>query len=131
MACTQYVTNQATRLIVKAAGDLAPQAVASLETSTPTAAGGQDDEAKEDEKHLDGDDSSVDSASPEEVDIDTYKPTILPDRRWQLSEVDLGQSMGLSAYYTHADVLHTPQSGLLRAVECLALEAVVPPTHPS
>ncbi len=33
----------------------------------------------------------MDSASSEDIDIDHYKPTILPDRRWKLSEVDLGQ----------------------------------------
>ena len=82
----------------------------------------------EDEMHLTGNDFSVDSASPEEVDIDTYKPTILPDRRWQLSEVDLGQSMGSFTYYTHTDVLYTPQSGLLRDARYLEREGVVRPT---
>ena len=42
----------------------------------------------EDEMHLTGNDFSVDSASPEEVDIDTYKPTILPDRRLECSALE-------------------------------------------
>ncbi|KAI0711177.1 hydantoinase/oxoprolinase [Cerioporus squamosus] len=85
----QYVTNQATRVIVKAAGELAPQAVASLESSPLTITGEQDSEPREEEKLLPSDDSAVDTASSEDIDIDTYKPTILPDRRWKLSEVDL------------------------------------------
>ncbi|RPD65174.1 hydantoinase/oxoprolinase [Lentinus tigrinus ALCF2SS1-7] len=84
----QYVTNQATRIIVRAAGDLAPQAVASLETSSTTVEE-QDEESKEEEKHLSSDDSNASSATSEDIDIDIYKPTILPDRRWKLSEVDL------------------------------------------
>ena len=27
------------------------------------------------------------------VDIDAYRPTILPNRQWKLSEVDLGESL--------------------------------------
>ncbi|TFK90339.1 hydantoinase/oxoprolinase [Polyporus arcularius HHB13444] len=84
----QYVTNQATRIIVKAAGELASQAVASLEDSS-TIAAEQDDGPQEEEKHLSSDGSAVDSPSLEDIDIDHYKPTILPDRRWKLSEVDL------------------------------------------
>ncbi|KAI0372037.1 DUF917-domain-containing protein [Pilatotrama ljubarskyi] len=85
----QYVTNQATRIIVKAAGDLSPQTVASLEESQLSAA--EDElENDEDEKALaNGSANEEATALDKEVDIDTYKPTILPNRTWRLSELDL------------------------------------------
>ncbi|KAH9852546.1 DUF917-domain-containing protein [Lenzites betulinus] len=87
----QYVTNEATRIIVKAAGDLAPQSIASLEDDALTSEADETAEITEGEKALEDaagaveDAAAVDSA----VDIDTYKPTILANRTWRLSETDL------------------------------------------
>ncbi|KAI0674400.1 hydantoinase/oxoprolinase [Trametes maxima] len=85
----QYVTNEATRIIVKAAGDLSPQTVASLEDAALASA--EDvDEGAEGEKALADAAAAEDAAEAEaQVDIDAYKPTILPNRTWKLSEVDL------------------------------------------
>ncbi|KZT70497.1 hydantoinase [Daedalea quercina L-15889] len=80
----QYVTNQATRIIVKAAGDLAPEAVASVSTLDDALEDTQPDEYKEGDKT-----ASDEVAEEEEIDIETYKPTIRPNRSWVLSELDL------------------------------------------
>lgn len=90
----QYVTNQATRIIVKAAGDLSPQAVAALEGNSLISSDENDTDVEEGEKYLankpDEEDHNVETAT----DIETYKPTILPNRSWKLSELDLGKPIG-------------------------------------
>ncbi|KAI0826527.1 DUF917-domain-containing protein [Trametes gibbosa] len=85
----QYVTNEATRIIVKAAGDLALQAIASLTDSVLSAEDAT--ENNEGEKALENASAAVEDAVALEnaVDIDSYKPTILGDRTWKLSELDL------------------------------------------
>ncbi|KAH9835241.1 hydantoinase/oxoprolinase [Rhodofomes roseus] len=80
----QYVTNQATRIIVKAAGDLAPEAVASVGAIDNALEASNEDEYKEDDKA-----ASADVDEEESIDIEKYKPTIRPDRSWVLSELDL------------------------------------------
>ncbi|KAI0746875.1 DUF917-domain-containing protein [Daedaleopsis nitida] len=86
----QYVTNEATRIMVKAAGDLAPEAVASL-GNAPVSVRDDDEELDEGEKAIVNEtDGTFDETSPgSELDIEAYKPAILPDRRWKLSELDL------------------------------------------
>ncbi|KAI0682250.1 hydantoinase/oxoprolinase [Earliella scabrosa] len=89
----QYVTNQATRIIVKAAGELSAQAVASLESDgASTGEEAEDSQLNEGEKAIADDAVDVGgetSAEAADVDIEAYKPTVLPDRRWKLSELDL------------------------------------------
>ncbi|KAI9063547.1 DUF917-domain-containing protein [Trametes sanguinea] len=89
----QYVTNEATRIIVKAAGDLSPQQVAHLSDAALSNAdvdAAEDVSAAEGEKALaNGDAATVEEDEDEEVDIDTYRPTILPNKTWKLSELDL------------------------------------------
>ncbi|OSD08105.1 hydantoinase/oxoprolinase [Trametes coccinea BRFM310] len=84
----QYVTNEATRIIVKAAGDLSPQQVAHLDDAALSDAP-EDVSAAEGEKALANGDAAATVEESEEVDIDTYRPTILPDKTWKLSELDL------------------------------------------
>ncbi|KZT70496.1 hypothetical protein DAEQUDRAFT_810662 [Daedalea quercina L-15889] len=81
----QYVTNQATRIIVKAAGDLAPEAVASTFSSDDILA----DEGDFD--HLQEEDKAILANIVEEatVDIETYRPNVRSDRTWSVSEIDL------------------------------------------
>ena len=45
----------------------------------------------EGEKLLAAEAADAEADDTVKVDIDTYKPTILPDRRWEVSEIDLGQ----------------------------------------
>ena len=87
---SQYVTNQATRIVVKAAGDLAPQAIATVDDADTALA--DEAEADEGEKALTNEAQASEGSGLAEtqVDIDAYRPTILPDRKWKLSEVDLG-----------------------------------------
>ncbi|KAI0360591.1 DUF917-domain-containing protein [Trametes cingulata] len=85
----QYVTNQATRIIVKAAGDLSPQTVASLEESSLITAE-NDVESEEGEKALAHGSAADDAtAQDDEIEIDAYKPNILSNETWKLSELDL------------------------------------------
>ncbi|KAF9819430.1 hypothetical protein IEO21_02173 [Rhodonia placenta] len=80
----QYVTNQATRIIVKAAGDLAPEAVAAVATPDSKL------DAADDVKVEEGEKAGVDEESEEpSIDIEAYKPEIRADRSWNLSELDL------------------------------------------
>ncbi|KAI0827020.1 DUF917-domain-containing protein [Trametes gibbosa] len=88
----QYVTNEATRIIVKAAGDLAPQAIASVADSALSSSGSFDVvEDVEGEKTLEDAAGALEDAAAVDstVDIDTYKPTVLANRTWRLSEIDL------------------------------------------
>ncbi|KZT10328.1 DUF917-domain-containing protein [Laetiporus sulphureus 93-53] len=80
----QYVTNQATRIIVKAAGDLAPEAVASVNAPNGVLDLSNVHEPTEGEKAVLPDDTDE-----QEIDIESYKPTIRTDRSWSLTELDL------------------------------------------
>lgn len=80
------MTNQATRIIVKAAGDLAPERFATVDRlDTATETGSDDLEILETEKAV-----LAESEVSEEVDIEAYRPEVRQDRTWSLSEVDLG-----------------------------------------
>ncbi|EPS97461.1 hypothetical protein FOMPIDRAFT_1128485 [Fomitopsis schrenkii] len=79
----QYVTNQATRIIVKAAGDLAPDAVASV-SSPDTVMGNDDVYTREEAKE-----ALASTAEEAAVDIESYTPSIRADRTWSISELDL------------------------------------------
>ncbi|KAI0938669.1 hypothetical protein AcV5_000296 [Taiwanofungus camphoratus] len=81
----QYVTNQATRLIVKAAGDLAPEVVASISSSDTIFESTDFSDSNESEKTALQDDIEDEV----QIDIEKYRPTILEDRSWTLSELDL------------------------------------------
>ena len=83
----QYVTNQATRIIVKAAGDLAPEAVATVNALDDALQDLDEGDYKEGDKT-----ASAEVDEEESIDIEVYKPTIRPDRSWVLSELDLGES---------------------------------------
>ncbi|KAI0072072.1 DUF917-domain-containing protein [Panus rudis PR-1116 ss-1] len=79
----QYVTNQATRIIVKAAGELSPisTAVTQEQTDFPL-------------EHYDSTEDGSVTASTESlnengIDIESYKPNVRMDRTWHLSELDL------------------------------------------
>ena len=87
----QYVTNQATRIIVKAAGDLSPQAVAALGENSLISSNENDMEVEEGAKYLANKPDEEDHSLETTIDIETYKPTILPNRSWKLSELDLGK----------------------------------------
>ena len=88
---SQYVTNQATRIIVKAAGDLAANAVATVDATDSAVV--DVSESAEGEKSLANEAEAAEGSGIADaaVDIDTYKPTILPNRSWKLSEIDLGK----------------------------------------
>ncbi|GBE89009.1 DUF917-domain-containing protein [Sparassis crispa] len=81
----QYVTNQATRIIVKAAGELAMNAIASTTELNVITNGDDEPEASEGEKAV------LQEVNEEEdlIDIEEYAPTIREDRSWILSELDL------------------------------------------
>ncbi|KAH8097081.1 hydantoinase/oxoprolinase [Cristinia sonorae] len=83
----QYVTNQATRIIVKAAGDLSdditPEALPIPDDITSRAP----DVTAEDQS-LDAE-LAVPEESMREVDFELYRPEIRPDRSWNISELDL------------------------------------------
>ena len=93
----QYVTNQATRIIVKAAGDLAPEAVASMTS----------DGIDIDDDSLDGVEDAkealVGTFEEASIDIETYTPTIRADRSWSVSELDLSTSC--CPYHSIRDII--------------------------
>lgn len=76
---------------MKAAGDLSPQAIAALEGSTLLPASADDVNAEEAEKSFEKTQPVEENQSLEAIDIETYKPTILPNRAWKLTELDLGK----------------------------------------
>ncbi|CAL1709132.1 unnamed protein product [Somion occarium] len=84
----QYVTNQATRIIVKSAGELAPDARVFSNEEDPDsdvllpASGEEVDPGREEYGHPDDIEGSG-------IDIDSYKPDIRADRSWYISETDL------------------------------------------
>ncbi|TBU59341.1 hydantoinase/oxoprolinase [Dichomitus squalens] len=85
----QYVTNQATRIIVKAAGELSPEAIADLEGSTPPPDSTDNADVEEADKSFEKTQPVEENQSLETIDIESYKPTILPNRSWKLTELDL------------------------------------------
>lgn len=87
------MTNQATRLIVKAAGDLAPEVVASISSSDTIFESTDFSDSNESEKTALQDDIEDEV----QIDIEKYRPTILEDRSWTLSELDLGEKLYLCA----------------------------------
>lgn len=99
----QYVTNEATRIIVKAAGDLAPLSIASLEDSVLASA--DSEENSEGEKAIEDTTAAAEDVTLVEsaIDIDTYKPTILANHTWKVSEVDLGDSLPCGRYRRYAN----------------------------
>ncbi|PCH44913.1 DUF917-domain-containing protein [Wolfiporia cocos MD-104 SS10] len=79
----QYVTNQATRIIVRAAGDLAPEAVASISAPDSVLKNSDTDYAEGDKAVV------AEESEDQQIDIESYRPQILSDRSWNLSELDL------------------------------------------
>ena len=81
----QYVTNQATRIIIRAAGELASETLTSLTSS----------ELSVRVVHTEATDTFSDTTTEVEeregFDIDGYRPSIRADRSWSLSEIDLGK----------------------------------------
>ena len=83
---TKYVTNQATRIIVKAAGELSSQSTN----------GDIDEELLDDTDSEDGQELGKqtlevsDEVTAKEIDIEAYTPNITADRGWLLNELDLG-----------------------------------------
>ncbi|KAI0088853.1 DUF917-domain-containing protein [Irpex rosettiformis] len=82
----QYVTNQATRIVVKAAGEL------STDTAPEALTASDEENEFEAEKHGEGAkialESIQDTVSPK-LDIQAFKPSINNNREWVLSELDL------------------------------------------
>ncbi|KAI0341454.1 DUF917-domain-containing protein [Trametopsis cervina] len=82
----QYVTNQATRIVVKAAGELSTDAI----IGQPDASDGNTTQG---EIELDEVPKAVlkdvDRLSTTSIDIEAYRPAIGSDRLWSLSELDL------------------------------------------
>ena len=78
--------------MVKAAGDLAPQAVATVDGAEDAALAAEAEADGEGEKALTNAAEAAEGSGLAEagVDIEAYRPTILPNRQWKLSEVDLG-----------------------------------------
>ncbi|THH28580.1 hypothetical protein EUX98_g5611 [Antrodiella citrinella] len=82
----QYVTNQATRIIVKAAGEL------SITNSPELPQHPDNDIIIEEATSVNDEGTSEPKVSEEEmadIDIEAYEPKILPNRSWRLSELDL------------------------------------------
>ena len=80
--CLQYVTNQATRIIVKAAGELAVESAIVDDVVVPLGIAPADDAADEDGPSIQEEEN--------EIDIEEYIPRVGSDRVWHLSEIDLG-----------------------------------------
>ncbi|KAF4563054.1 hypothetical protein EYR40_007227 [Pleurotus pulmonarius] len=79
-----YVTNQSTRVIIKAAGDLSPSPAHILEDVVS--------ERSYEEEAINEAGKLVDElveAPDAPVDVDAYRPTIRTDKVWVLSEIDL------------------------------------------
>ena len=76
---------------MKAAGDLAANAIAAVDDADSALA--DVSESDEGEKLWANEAEAAEGSGIGDaaVDIDTYKPTILPNRAWKLSETDLGE----------------------------------------
>ena len=82
------MTNQATRIVVKAAGELSTDVVPETLATT------DDGDDQRVEQHVEGAKIALEvleEAAAPKVDIRVYKPTINHNREWVLSELDLGQ----------------------------------------
>ncbi|KAJ8455632.1 hypothetical protein ONZ45_g18891 [Pleurotus djamor] len=81
-----YVTNQSTRVIIKAAGDLRPD-------SSHVFATASDERESEDNIGVNGyNDALVEDIPDIEepmIDVEAYRPNVRADRVWELSETDL------------------------------------------
>jgi hypothetical protein len=97
---TQYVTNQATRIIVRAVGELSQESglVAFDDTASQAI-----DEDEENEPELE---PVVNTPTPQErIDYATYKPTIV-GKEWILSETDLCDFLRLFSHSTSSEIDH-------------------------
>lgn len=111
----QYVTNQATRIIVKSAGELAPDARVFSNEEDPDsdvllpASGEEVDPGREEYGHPDDIEGSG-------IDIDSYKPDIRADRSWYISETDLGKPLVVLFYsvLTSTSIFRRVDRGWLR-----------------
>lgn len=90
----QYVTNQATRIMVKAAGELSADAQASLDGENIFNDASLPDfsDDVEEEKHVSG----QEDASEPIHQIEEYTPDIRK-RQWYISEIDLGKISSYAA----------------------------------
>ena len=70
VSISQYVTNQATRIIVKAAGDLSPQAVAALGENSLVSSNENDMDVEEGEKYLANKPGEEDHSLETAIDIE-------------------------------------------------------------
>lgn len=113
-----YVTNQSTRVIIKAAGDLSPSPTHILDAV--------ESERRYGDEVLDNGTEPINEhiEAPESpVDVNTYRPTIRADKVWVLSEIDLGEHSPIIHRFL-SNAMHK-QSGLGRDVIYLGLVAVV------
>lgn len=86
----QYVTNQATRIIVKAAGELSADKAQEISDDDDVQITGTDDVEELDKQALQARDQAQDSVVA--VDVERYIPRITEDRQWVISELDLGKT---------------------------------------
>ncbi|EJD43032.1 DUF917-domain-containing protein [Auricularia subglabra TFB-10046 SS5] len=86
VSCVQlpYVSNRATRILVRAVGDLDPDADVAQGAEDAKPAGDNDDPQEVISRT-----SPVETADVAIVDPGTYKPTVTPDGVWEVSETDL------------------------------------------
>lgn len=81
-----YVTNQSTRVIIKAAGDLSPSPAHILD-DVVSELSCEEEAINEAGKLVD----ELVEAPDAPVDVNAYRPTIRADKVWVLSEIDLGE----------------------------------------
>lgn len=81
----QYVTNQATRIIVKAAGELSSESSGSVGGDMVTSDVRTKDEEEPEKQAL----HPLDEEPTTVVDVETYVPHITSGREWLLTELDL------------------------------------------
>lgn len=81
------MTNQATRIIVKAAGELSADGAQEIEDEGPAPPTGSDDFEELDKQAL----QALIQEGAAVINIESYVPRITDDRRWVLSETDLGK----------------------------------------
>jgi hypothetical protein len=83
----KYVTNQATRIVIKAAGDLSTDQGMNDAEAYGDDGGDGELNSEETPKHaLD----QVQEVVPHVINMEAYKPIVDKDRIWILSELDLG-----------------------------------------
>ena len=87
---TQYVANHASRIIIKAVGDLDTESIGLIRTESDSYA----DLAELEDEYHEKVTLAPESAEPEgDFDILSYKPSISSEGVWSLSETDLGTSI--------------------------------------